>query len=44
VAKEQKVNSSRIIIETAVLSPLRKLIVIPGMEISSTNGHKWNEE
>jgi hypothetical protein len=35
--------SSGIIVEISVLARLRELIDIPGMEISSTNGHKWNE-
>ena len=44
VVQDQKFKSSGIIVETAVLVPLRELIDIPGMEISSTNVHKWNEE
>jgi len=44
VVQHQKFKSSGIIVEISVLCPLRELIDIPGMEISSTNGHKWNEE
>jgi hypothetical protein len=36
--------SSGITVEIAVLGPLRELIDIPGIEISSANGHEWNEE
>jgi hypothetical protein len=42
VVKEQKVMSS-VIIEIAVLSPLRELIDVPEMDVSSTDGHKWDD-
>jgi hypothetical protein len=44
VVQDRKFKSSAIIVEISVLGPLRELIDIPGMEISSTNGHKWSEE
>jgi hypothetical protein len=42
--KSKRFKPSGIIIEIAVLGPLREIIDIPVMEISSTNGHKWDEE
>jgi hypothetical protein len=44
VVQDEKFKSSGIIVEISVLGPFRELIDIPEMEVSSTNGHKWNEE